>query len=161
MRPLLFGSLLLVAFVPAAARDDKEAERIKSLRKDVLKDLFADEDNSEAVAGAYKKFFTHVGLAGLTKLADDDDTSIALQAAWELYRKPVKRDPLIRSRTDWVFDKKPIEEFLKFASKRLKSEPPAWWGATLLKGEVFPEEHHAFDIEGPLPTAATLKLEKD
>lgn len=161
MRPVLIGALLLGASLAAVGRDDKEGDRVKALRKEVLKDLFADEDKSAAVAGVYKKLFTHVGLAGLPKLAEDEDTSIALQSAWELHRKAVKRDPPIRNRTDWVFDKKPMEEFLKVAAKRLKFEPPGWWKATLLKGEVFPRQHHAFiDVEEPPPTA-TAKVEKE
>ena len=163
MRPVLVGCLLLVATLPATApADDKEAEKVKAMRNEVLKDLFASEDKSAAVAGAYKKLCTHVGLAGLKKLAEDEDISIALQAAWELHRKPVKRNPPIPGRTDWVFDKKPMEEFLGFAAKRLKAEPPAWWGATLLKRDVFPGQHHAFiDNEGPPPPAARVKVEKD
>lgn len=134
---------------------------MKALRKEVLKDLYADEDKSDAVAGAYKKLFTHVGLAGLPKLAKDEDTSISLQAAWEVHKKAVKRDPPIRNRTDWVFDRKPMEKFLKVVGKRLKMEPPAWWGATLLEGEVFPGQHHAFITDaGPQPPTATLKVEK-
>jgi hypothetical protein len=157
------GLLVVVVCVPALAREDKEAERVKALRKEVLKDLLAtDEDKSEVVAGAYKKLFTRVGRVGLPKLMEDEDTSIALQAAWEVHRKAVKRNPPIRRRTDWVFDRKPMEEFLKVAAKRLKSEPPAWWSATLLKGDVFPDEHHAFiDIEGALPATAKVKVEKD
>jgi hypothetical protein len=163
MRPVFFGCLLLVASLPAAATaDDKEDEKVKTVRTQVLKDLFASEDKSATVAGAYKQLFTHVGLAGLKKLAEDEDTSIALQAAWELHRKSVKRDPLIPGRADWVFDKKPMEEFLGFVAERLKAESPAWWRATLLKGDVFPGQHHAFiDNEGPLPPVATLKVEKD
>jgi hypothetical protein len=141
--------------------DDNEAEKVKAMRNEVLKDLLTSEDKSAAVAGAYKKLFTQVGLAGLKKVVEDEDTSIALQAAWELHRKAVKRDPLIDGRTDWIFDKKPMEEFVRFVAKRLKTQPPTWWGATLLKGEVFPEQHHAFDMQGPLPKAATVKVDKD
>lgn len=151
-----------MACLPAAARDDNDSEEMKVLRKDVLKYLLAVEDESREVAEAYKRLFTHVGPTGLKTLTDDDDTSIALQAAWELYRKPVKRDPQILGRTEWVFDKGPMEQFLKLAAKRLKSEPPTWWGATLLKGDVFPGRHHAFvDLQGPLPSTATFTVEKD
>jgi hypothetical protein len=161
MRLALLGTLILAACQMAGARDDKEAERVKALRKDVLQNLFVDEDKSESVATAYKKLFTHVGLGEIPKLREDEDLSIALQAAWESHRKVVKRNPLIRNRTEWVFDKKPIEEFLKVATKRLKSEPPGWWKAALLKGEVFPGQHHAFiDIDGPPPTT-TVKVEKE
>jgi hypothetical protein len=92
-------------------------------------------------------------------LAEDADTSIALQAAWELHRKPVKRHPPIPRRTDWVFDKQPMEECLRFVAKRLKAQPPAWWAATLLKGDVFPNQHHAFiDLEDDLPAAAKVEV---
>jgi hypothetical protein len=163
MRPAFVGTLILVASLLASATaDDKEAEKLKAMRNEVLKDLFAAEDKSSAVADAYKKLFTHVWLAELKKFMEDEDTSIALQAAWELHRKAVKRDPPIPGRTDWVFDKKPMEEFLKLAAKRLKTELPAWWEATLLKGEVFPGRHHAFITnEGPLPPPAKVKVEKD
>jgi hypothetical protein len=163
MRLVLVSSTLFVAsLLGTTSADDKDAEKVKAMRNVVLKDLFASEDKSAEVAGAYKRLFTHVGLAGLKKVAEDEDTSIALQAAWELHRKSVKRDPPVLDRTDWVFDKKSMEEFLKFVAKRLKAKPPAWWGATLLKGDVFPGQHHAFiDNEGPLPPAATVKVEKD
>jgi hypothetical protein len=162
MRQVLIGALLLVSSVVAVSRDDKDAERMKVLRNDVLRDLLADEDKSIAVAGAYKKLFAHVGIAGLPKLVEDEDTSIALQAAWELHRKAVKREPPIQNRTDWVFDKKPMEQFLKVLGKRLKSDPPAWWGSTLLKGEVFPGQHHAFtDLEKQQPPTATVIVGKD
>lgn len=161
---LRFVSLLVIAAcAPVVAREDKEAERVKFLRKEVLKDLSADDaDKSEAVAGAYKKLFTHVGLAGLPKLAEDEDASLALQAAWELHRKAVKRNPPIRNRTEWVFDRKPMEEFAKIVAKRLKAEPPAWWRDALLTGEVFPDRHHAFLYhQEPPAAAATVKAEKE
>jgi hypothetical protein len=163
MRLRFLGLLVIAACAPVLAREDKEAERVEVLRKEVLKDLCADDpDKSEAVAGAYKKLFTHIGLAGLPKLAEDEDTSLALQAAWEVHRKAVKRNPPIRNRTDWAFDPKPMEEFLKIAAKRFKAEPPAWWSNTLLKGEVFPDRHHAFiDIKEPPAAATTVKAEKE
>jgi hypothetical protein len=154
--------ILLASLTSSATAGDKEAEKVKALRNEVLKELFAAEDESATVAAAYKKLFTHVGLAGLKTLAEDEDTSIALQAAWELHNKAVKRDQPTLGRSGWVLDKKPMEEFLKLVAKRLKTEPPAWWGATLLKGDVYPGRHHAFiDDEGPLPPTATVKVEKD
>jgi hypothetical protein len=163
MRPVLVGALLFVASVPAAVTgEDKDAAQVKALRNEVLKDLLAPKDKSARVGEAYRKFFTHVGLAGLKRVTEDEDTSIALQAAWELHRKVVKREKHIPLRTDWVFDKKPMEEFLEFAAKRLKAKPPTWWSATLLTGEVFPDMHHAFRTnEGPLPPTATVKVAQD
>jgi hypothetical protein len=48
-------------------------------------------------------------------------------------------------------------------AKRLGTEPPPWWQATLRKGEVHPDMHHAFDIEDDVPVAAParVKPEKD
>jgi len=140
--------------------DDKEQDQVEVLRKEVLRDLHEDDDKSAGVAASYKKLFTHVGSIGLPKLVEDEDASIAMQAAWELHRKSVKRDPPIKYRTDWAFDKKSLGEFLKVMTKRLKSEPPAWWSATLLNGDVFPGRHHSFMAED-LPPAATLKAEKE
>ncbi len=129
----------------------------------VLQYVLSPEDKSKAAAQAYKKLFMNVGPTGLQKLAEDEDSSIALQASWELYRKSVKRNPPILHRSDWVFDEKLVGEFLKVVANRLHSDPPAWWAATLLKGEIFPGQHHAFiDIGQPLPLIATVSTdEKD
>jgi hypothetical protein len=35
-------------------------------------------------------------------------------------RAEVKRDPPIEGRTNWIFDKKPMEEFVGLVAKRLK-----------------------------------------
>jgi len=113
------------------------------------------------VAKAYKTLFMDVGVNGVKKLINDEDTSIALEAAWETHRKAVKREPADRNRTPWVFDKKQIEQFLGVFAKRLKAEPPAWWRATLLKGEVFPRMHHGFPVEGELPAPAKVDVQKD
>lgn len=162
MRHQLVGLLLLMASVPAAADDAKEAEAIRALRAAVLKDLYAADDYAVDVADAYKELFTRVGLNGLKKLVDDEDTSIALQAAWELHRKAVKRDPPIMGRTDWVFDRKSMEQFLGFASKRLKADPPDWWRTALLHGVTLPDSHHAFlDLGGDLPAAPKVELGND
>jgi hypothetical protein len=174
MRTAFVGTLILLGSLPASTTaDDKEAEIVKTMRSEVQKnvlanvvldDLFSSDGGKSFAAGrAYKKLFSHVGLAGLKALAEDEDTGIALQAALELHKKVVKRDTPIPNRTNWVFDKKPMEEFLKFAAKRLKTEPPAWWGAVLVKGEVFPDSHHAFITknEGLLPATAKVKVEKD
>jgi hypothetical protein len=163
MRPELVGTLILVtSLLASATADDKEVRKVKAMRKEVLKELFAEEDKSAAVAWAYRKLFTHVGHDGIKKLMEDEDPSIALQAAWELHRKAMKRDPPILIRTDWVFDRKEIEEFLNSFSKRLKTEPPVWWKSTLLKGDVFPGQHHAFiDQEGPLPEKPKVMVDKN
>ncbi|HKA06093.1 MAG TPA: hypothetical protein VKD71_02465 [Gemmataceae bacterium] len=162
MRLRLLGLLFLMAAVPAAADDNKEADAVRALRAAVLKDLCAKEDKSKSVAAAYKQLFTHVGLTGLKKLADDEDISIALQASWELHRKAVKRDPPIVGRTDWVFDPKPMAEFLRIAYKRMKEEPPVWWLTALLQGDAWPDSHHAFiDLGKDLPAAPKVEVGKD
>jgi hypothetical protein len=73
----------------------------------------------------------------------------------------VKRSPPSPRRTDWGFDQKQIQDFLEFMAKRVTVEPPQWWRATMVKGEVFPNRHHAFiDIEGDLPAAPKVDVEK-
>ena len=71
MRLVLLGSTLFVAsLLGTTSADDKETEKVKAMRKEVLRDLFASEDKSAEVAGAYKRLFTHVGLAeGFTVVA--------------------------------------------------------------------------------------------
>jgi hypothetical protein len=53
MRSSVVGLLLLVASLPATATDDNEAEKVQVMRNEVLKELFAAEGKSDAVAGAY------------------------------------------------------------------------------------------------------------
>ena len=62
------------------------ANEITALRETVLK-----AEGMLAKSEAYKKLFQEVGRAGLKDLRKDEDTSIALQAAWELSKKPVMR----------------------------------------------------------------------
>lgn len=139
-------------------RDEKMSKAIAA----VLQYVLASEDRSKAAAQAYKKLFMDIGPAGIVKLAEDEDTSIALQANWELCRKAIKRNPPILHRADWVFDEKLIGDFLKVVAKHLHSDPPVWWATTLLKGEIFPGQHHAFiDIKQPLPPIATVSTDKN
>ena len=156
--PLLFATAIAVDSSAGQQTDDK----VNTLRKEIVTGISSAEDKSEAVAKAYKTLFTHLGLDGVKKLINDEDTSIALQAAWETHKTIVKRNPAVPIRTNWVFDKKPMEEFLAVVAKRLKAEPPEWWRATLLVGDVFPGMHHAFiDLGGELPVPPKLEVQKD
>ncbi len=150
-----------VSFAEPDSAEAKRTEKINTLRKAIVKARAGGEQDSEAAAKAYKELFTYLGRDGLKELTTDDDTSIALQAAWETYKKTVKRDPEIGGRADWVFDQKLMKEFLAFYAKRVKAEPPEWWRKTLVQGDVFPGEHHAFiDLDKDLPTAPKVE-EKD
>jgi hypothetical protein len=157
MRAILFGCVLLIACLRAAAQDDRDLDLGEVLRAKVLDNLFSEDDKSQVVADAYEQLFTLAGPAGLRELANDKDPSIALQAAWELHKKAVTRDPEIPGRTDWVFDKELLKGFLKDLAKHLKCEPPKWWSTTLINGEEFPGRHHAFVTrEEPEPSTATM-----
>jgi hypothetical protein len=150
------------AFTGPGADDSKRAAKVKALRTTILKALPGGDEESETAAEAYKELFKYVGRKGLRKLTHDKDTSIALQAAWEVHKKTVKRNPPIRNKTDWTFDKKQAQEFLAFFARRVKTKPPAWWRDTLVKGEVFPGSHHAFfDLAEGLPARPKVQEKKD
>lgn len=84
-------------------------------------------------AATYKTLFEKVGRAGLPELLKDKDTGVALQAAWELHKKLVKRDKpnkdstLIRSTE--TYDATEMKKFLAFIKDRTKAPIPDWWAA--------------------------------
>lgn len=163
LRLVCVAPLLLAAlFAEGGSGDSKKNEKIWALREAILQAQVGESDNSETASEAYKELFTYLGRDGVKKLTNDEETSIALQAAWETLKKTVKRNPPIRGRTDFVFDKKSTQEFLEFFSKRVKADPPDWWRAALVKGDVFPEGHHAFmDLGEELPMRPKVDVKKD
>ena len=143
-------------------KDLEKSEKVNTLRNVIVNAQIGDSKNRHQVSGAFKELFTYLGLEGLKELTRDEDTSIALQAAWETHKKPVKRDPAIAGRTDWVFDEKSMLEFLDFFADRVQAEPPEWWRDTLIHGEVFPGDHHAFVyFNRNLPPAVKVEVEND
>ncbi len=157
MRFLYCGLLHLVMCVFVAALNNQNVEQTgpaPELRSEVLKHLYGGELGAWKTRGAYERLFDDAGPAGLEDLEQDVDTSIALQAAWERYRKITKRATPIEGRPDWVFDQSAVEDFLRVAAQRLQDEPPAWWVALLKAGETIPEKHiDLFDQYGEIPAA--------
>jgi hypothetical protein len=84
-------------------------------------------------AKAYRALFEKVGRAGLTDLAKDKDTSLALQASWELHKKLVKRDVILSDSPPPsylpkdTYDADEIKKFLTFLKDRTKAPVPEWW----------------------------------
>jgi len=144
-----------------SVRDQQDASQVAALRREILRDIAANEDRSREVASAYRKLFTRFGLAGLPALMEDSDTSIALQAAWEFHRKVVRRPRPIEYRTDWILDKEELKSFLRVVAKRLGSQPPNWWRVALLNADAFPGQHHAFFLLEKPPETAKARVERE
>src|SRR5688500_7347089 len=98
----------------------------------------------EAKASAYRKLFENVGRKKLVTFKKHPDTSLALQAAWELARKPMPRRPKMSGRVDWIYDPVPLREFAQFVQERTGVPVPAWWRKAITDVDLFPREHHAF-----------------
>jgi hypothetical protein len=140
MKPPVLVTLLflLISGSPAAEPDETSA-----LRDRVLKATKPDEK-----AAAYKALFTKVGKAGLAGLMKDEDTGIALQAAWELHKSPAKRATAIDHRTGDFYDSGLLKKFLGFLEVRTKAPVPGWWAGEVVAVELFPGRHHAFVGDG-------------
>jgi hypothetical protein len=152
-------SVFLIAAPAGCAGEDEQA---KSLRASIVKAQLGPDENSDEVAEAYKQLYEHVGVQGIRKLADDEDISISLQAAWETHKKVVARNPPIAGKSFWVFDEKSVEAFLAFFAKRIGADPPDWWRSTLRQGVVFPGRHHAFsDLAEGLPARPKVEIDQD
>ncbi len=82
-----------------------------SLQEDLLK-----AGSSDKAAEAFKKYFVKYDKTALKTAMQDKDTSIALQAAWEVYKTPGKRKDEIASRSDDVYDPEGQKKFGLFAS---------------------------------------------
>src|SRR5262249_49375902 len=130
----------------AFVADSNEAP--KALREQVLKASSRTEK-----AEAYQKLFEKTGRAGFADLTKDEDTGIALQAAWESHRKAIKRPKHITLRPDDIYDPAEFEKFLTFLKDRTKAPVPDWWAEAIVSVDLFPGEHHAFrsDLKNPVP----------
>ena len=131
--PILF--LLLSQRVIAAEPE----ETTQLLREKVLK-----ASTSSEKAKAYKQFFLKGGRAGLSGLTKDEDTGIALQAAWEVHKKAVKRPMPINGHTEDSYDSTELKKFTTFLNDRTKATAPPWWNKAIVDTDVHPWRHHAF-----------------
>jgi hypothetical protein len=133
MTAVTFLALLPSVGVTAGTRD-----RDADLRDRVLK-----ADTPDKAGEAYEAYFRHLGPAGVRGLLADEDTGIALQAAWEVHKKPVKRVPPVPNRTDDLYDRDELARFREFLKDRTKAPLPDWWAAALVDVEFFPGQHLA------------------
>ncbi len=145
---------LLVAFgffCPLVVGGEPEDDFV-TLREAVVK-----ASSSKLKAKAYQSLFKATGQKGLADLTKDDDTGIALQAAWELHKKAAMRPKHIALRTDDVYDHVELEKFVTFLKQKTKAPVPNWWAETILDVDVFPGRHHAFSSTSKTPVPKLRK----
>jgi hypothetical protein len=130
-----FPALVLIAATAAAS----DAVPTPALRDAVIR-----ADTSDKAAAAYEAYFLRIGRAGLKDLMKDEDTGIALQAAWETYTKPAKRKEKLFGRSDDVYDPAELRKFVVFLKERTKAPVPDWWATAVTEVDLFPGRHHAF-----------------
>src|SRR5262245_960411 len=110
----------------------------------------------EEKAEAYRELFRSEGPARLKLLLKDEDTGIALQAAWEVHTKAVRRQLPATHRSDWVYDRAGLERFVAFLKDRTGASVPDWWHQKILDVDLEPGEYHAF-IKRPAPKVVEVK----
>jgi hypothetical protein len=84
---------------PAAPPNSPRPQRVLAAR------------TGEGKAAAYQELFLGAGPQGLAGLTADEDTGVALQAAWELHTKAARRPQPVEFRTDWVYDQDALGRF--------------------------------------------------
>jgi hypothetical protein len=131
------GCLLILSGLAPGQPDEKEQ---------VLRDRVLHADSIAKAGKAYQEYFQYFGITGLQKRLTDTHTGIALQAAWEIHKKPTKRTKPIPGRTDHVYDEVELAKFLAFVKERTKTPVPPWWAEAIVKAELFPNQHHAFSL---------------
>lgn len=105
------------------------------------------ERPSQKQAAEYKALFEKVGRAGLPDLTKDKDTSLALQASWELHKKLVKRTkragPVLKDvQSNETYDAAEVKKFVEFVKERTKAPVPGWWADRLADLDVYKERSH-------------------
>ncbi len=129
------STLFLIAAQPSPGGPEPTPE---ALREQVLR-----ADTRAKAADAYKAYFLRLGRASLRDRMKDEDTGLALQAAWEAHLKPAKRkDAGLRS--DDMYDPAELGKFLAFLKARTKAPVPDWWAKGIVDVDLFPGQHHAF-----------------
>jgi hypothetical protein len=149
MRRLPIVGLLLVLTGRSAA---EPVPTIEALRQAVLK-----SPNGVYLGRAYMALFLRVGRAGLPELTKDADPGIALQAAWEVHKKAVKRPKHISGRSDDIYDPNELAKFTTFLETRAKIKPPDWWSGSFRDVDLFPGSHcHLRAIGRPTETVGLV-----
>jgi hypothetical protein len=120
-----------------------ESKAIQSLRESVIKARSMGDPvtSARATSQAYEKYFVYLGRSRLTRLLDDPDIGIALQAAWEVHRVVLKPQP---GKAPWMLDEGNTTQFLKQAEKRIGFQPPRWWKEYVPQLYTHPNRGHGF-----------------
>jgi hypothetical protein len=140
---LLTLVVLSCIFTGPAFGDGTREERTAELRKAVFED-----SSAQAKGAAYRTFFRHVGQTGFDALTKDEDTGLALQAAWEVHKKAVKRPkPLGGGRSDDIYDPAELAKFVEFLKNRTGAPVPEWWAKDITAIDLFPKKGHGFPLE--------------
>jgi hypothetical protein len=137
--PLLLFVCISCAILVSINVDAQPKNKFQTLRENILK---AASPDSKAIA--YKELFLEVGLNEFTELTKDEDTSIALQSAWEIHKKIVKRTKPLTGRSDDIYDRDELGAFLVFLKDRTQAPVPDWWSTCIVDVDVFPHSNHAF-----------------
>lgn len=138
MRPTLPLAVCVALGCLASARAVEPEKDVKALREAVVK-----AETQKAKVYGYKALFEKVGKAGLPDLMKDEDTGIALQAAWEVHKKLVKQSEK-EGGDKWVYDPDELKKFMELLKKRTKAPVPDWWGESVTIVEVSPGKGHGF-----------------
>jgi hypothetical protein len=143
-RPRL-GVLIAVSLGAAAVLYLFCGQPLSSLRRNVL---IANSAGDKAKA--YQALFRPFGAGRIAELLGDTDNGIAIQAAWEVLKRPRKRPAQLDMRSEWVLDPLGQQEFLGFLRSRIDCDPPEWWQQAITDVDLFPGSHVAFcRIEHP------------
>ena len=133
----LLAACVVFGWLSVASATEPEKD-VKALREAVLK-----ADTPKKLAYGYKELFEKVGKDGLPELMKDDDIGLALQAAWEVHKKVVKRSEK-EADDKWVYDPDELKKFVAMLKKRTKAPVPDWWAENITKVDVVPGKCHWF-----------------
>lgn len=120
------------------------SSRLLAAMPDQETDLRADVCRAETdyeAREAYEKYFRYVGTASFRRLMADENTGIALQAAWEAFKKPITRTKKIAGRTERIYSPDELAKFLEFVKARTKAPIPKWWSRQILDVELGDTRH--------------------
>jgi hypothetical protein len=134
----MYSSSYLLVIIVCCAHAAQPAPQ-KLTGEDILK---ASEPQDKA--RAYKKLFQASNESAFEILAKDQDTGIALQAAWEQHKKLAKRDRPLKGRADDIYDPAGLKEFVTFLKKRVQCPVPEWWSESIVDIDVKPGIGHSF-----------------
>jgi hypothetical protein len=138
----------------------KILKETESLRKRIVDAIRSKKSSPRAPAEVYKDLFERVGLEGLPALMKDKDTSIALQAAWEHYKKVAKKPTEHEGRTDWVLDRGKLKGFLAYYAARVKTKAPKWWQDAVMNIHASPESYLVVEIKSVMARDSRVNLRR-